>query len=62
MLFAVSSMKAKPAIRLMSTSTDGRSRRKLSIGTRLCPPAMILASAPAAANEATAMSILSATT
>ena len=33
-------------MRLMSTRIDGRSRRKLSIGTRLCPPAMIFASPP----------------
>ena len=48
-------------MRLMSTRIDGRSRRKFSIGTRLCPPAMILASPPACASDATAASTLSAT-
>src|SRR4051794_24959794 len=49
-------------MRLMSTRIAGRSRRKLSIGTRLCPPAMILASPRACAKAATALSIDKATT
>src|SRR6185295_2456266 len=45
----------------MSTRIAGRSSRKLSIGTRLCPPAMILASPAVAASVVTAASTLSAT-
>src|SRR5881392_2362684 len=45
----------------MSTRTEGRNRRKLSIGTRLCPPASPLASPSACASAATAASTLSAT-
>ena len=46
-------------MRLMSMRIDGRSKRKLRIGTRLCPPAMILASSPPSANAAAAISTLS---
>ncbi len=48
------------ATRPTSTSADGRARRRLSIGTRLCPPASTLASPPHSASIATASSTVSA--
>src|SRR5262245_42788459 len=43
----------------MSISTEGRNRRKLSIGIRLCPPASSLPSPLAAASAAVAACTLS---
>ena len=44
------------AIPPRSTSNDGAASRSRSTGSRLCPPAMILASSPPSANAETASS------
>src|SRR5947208_5311361 len=49
-------MPSRSPRRLMSTRCDGRARRRLSRGTRLCPPARIFASSPCSARRATASS------
>ena len=59
---AVSSIRPRPSIPLISTNTGASTTRKFSIGTRLCPPASSLASPPAAARAATASSTVDART
>jgi len=49
------------AMRPMSTSAEGRASRRLSIGTKLCPPASTFASSPSSASTATASSTDSTT-
>jgi hypothetical protein len=62
MVSPAASMPARPAMPLMSTSSEGRSSRKFSIGTRLWPPAMSLASPSDRRSAAIAASTLSALT
>ena len=50
------SMPRSSATRPMSTKCPKRAKRKLSIGTRLCPPARILASSPSSASVASTSS------
>ncbi len=49
---------SRPATRLRSTTTAGAASRRLSSGTRLCPPARALASHPCSASRAAASATL----